>query len=146
MARRLGDEPNELKIHDNISNSDIVLYFRTPTTAENVKYTNAIAQRKRNKIVSKLGETRQRFGAAILMGFREGDFEKKVGDSYVPIGSDETSKHYDTNWKALVMEKASDLVELLAVHVFESPAEVDDDEPEENEADEAVVEENAEKK
>ena len=128
MARRLGDELNELRIRDNISGSTIVLYYRMPTTEEVVRYTNDLIKRRRNKVISQLGETRQKYGSMILEGFRKGDFEKRVGKKYVPLISDPDSKNYDSEWKEHVKKYAADLIELLAVHVFEAPAETEDEE------------------
>jgi hypothetical protein len=135
MARRLGDEPNELRVRDNLSGSEIVLYYRMPTTEENIRYTNALVRREGNKLVSRQGETRQKYGAAILVGIRDGDFERKIGEKYVPISSTHGSEGYDPEWKAHVKKHASDLVELLAVHVFERPAEALEGEKAENEED-----------
>ena len=127
MARRLGNDLCELKIQDNISGSEIVLQYRMPTTQERMAYSNESFQRKRNKLVSRLAETRQKFGTKILAGIREGDFEKKMGSSYVPIASDTASKHYDADWRKHIEEHASDLIELLAAHVFDVPAEMADE-------------------
>jgi len=143
MTRRIGDELNELRIHDNLSNSEIILKYRMPTTQETIRYGSETIIRKRNKIVSRIGETRQKYGAMILEGFRKGDFERKVGDKYVPISSDSDSEHYDPQWKDYLKKYASDLIEVLAVHVFETPAQVDEDQDEEEEME--IQEEDAEK-
>ena len=108
MPRRIGDEVNELRMHDNISNSTIVLYYRMPTPEETVAYTNEITQRKRNRLVSRLGETRQKYGATILEGFRRGDFERKQSKEWLPFDSDPDSPHYAPDWKELVKVNAPD--------------------------------------
>lgn len=129
MPRLLSDDHNKLKIHDNISNSEMVLFYRTPTSQENTQYTNEVTVRKRNRIVSRLGETRQKYGAEILTGFRDGDFVRKnERNEIVPIASDPDSPNYYPEWKDLVREKASDLIEALAIHVFESSVETEDGE------------------
>jgi len=136
MARRTGEGLNELRLHDNISDSDIVLYYRPPTTEEQTAYTNGITARRRNRVVTRLGETRMKYGGRILTGFRPGDFEKKQGDGWVPYASDPQDPAYDPEWLKLVCTYASDLVELLAVHAFEASASVDvadEDEPGEEE-------------
>jgi len=128
MPRRTGNEPNILRIRDHISDSDIVLFYRMPTTREQVAYTNGLIQRRGKKVVYRQGEMRMKYGAAILTGFRTGDFEKQDRDGkWVPYASDPESPRYDPDWKNLICEHAPDLVELLAVHVFESPAEIADD-------------------
>jgi len=128
MPRRLSDETNELRIQDNISGSEIVLYYRMPTTEESIRYTNQMQQRRKNKLVLRLGEVRQKFGAAILTGFRDGDFEIKAGDQYAPIASDPTSRYFDPHWKEHVMQRAADIIEALAIHVFEASVEAAGDE------------------
>ncbi len=122
MARRLGAEQNEMRFKDNLSGSDIVLIYRMPTTQERVAYTNESFQRKANKVVQKTVQTRQKFGAKILAGFRDGDFEIKGPDGkWMPIASDPKSEHFYEGWKAHVEQHASDLVELLAIRVFDVP-------------------------
>ena len=127
MARRLSDEINELRIEDNISGSTIVLYYRMPTTQESIGYTNELTQRKRNKLVMRFGETRQKYGALILKGFRDGDFERMEGGKYVPMAADPKSENYFPEWKEHVMQHASDIIEALAIHVFESSVEMSSD-------------------
>lgn len=126
MARRLSDEINELRIEDNISGSTIVLYYRMPTTRESIGYTNGLTRRKKNKLVMNMGETRQKYGARILKGFRDGDFERMDGE-YLPMASDPKSVNYCPEWKEHVMQHASDIIEALAIHVFESSVEMSSD-------------------
>ncbi|MDY7034561.1 MAG: hypothetical protein SV375_00135 [Thermodesulfobacteriota bacterium] len=126
MARELSEELNELKVQDNISNSSIVLYYRTPTTEENIQYTNESIVRRRNKITSRLGEARQKFGLKILEGFRAGDFTKKIDGRSVPLASDPKSNEYDPEWKILIAKHAPDIIEILAIHAFENAAETAD--------------------
>jgi len=135
MACVLSNKSNELRLQDNISNSIIVLHYRTPTAAEQAKYTNGMTKRVRNKIVNCTGEQRQKYGAEILTGFREGDFIKagKPGDAYyddstggVRFASDKNSQAYDPEWKTRIAKFAPDLIEALAIHAFEQTAAQDD--------------------
>lgn len=126
MARSIEQEVNELKIFDNISNSSLVVYYRNPTTQERAAYANESVQRKRNKIVTRIPEARLKFGGLILEGFREGDFTRKAGGKTVPMASDPQSPHYDPDWKKRLLEGASDIVMLLAGHVFDVSAETED--------------------
>lgn len=73
--------------------------------------------RRGNKIESRMGETRLQYGAKILLGFKDGAFDKAPGE---PLSSDPKSSHYDPSWKAIVKQYAADVIEMLAVHVFES--------------------------
>lgn len=126
MPRRTGTEHNELKIHDNISNSDIILYYRDPDTAERSGYQNESLQRRRSRIVFRTAEARLKYGAKILTGFRSGDFERKIDGRWVPMASDPQSEHYFEDWKAHLVKHAGDLIMLLAAHVFDAPAEVEE--------------------
>jgi hypothetical protein len=119
MARSLTKAPNELRLHDNLSNSVIVLYYRTPTAKEQAEYTNGMTRRERNKLVNCTGEQRQKYGAVILTGFREGDFLKQGGGVF---SSDPQSPVYDPEWKGLITKFAPDLIETLAIHAFEQTA------------------------
>jgi len=134
MARRLGDELNEMRFQDNLSNSEIVLQYRMPTTPERVAYTNESFQRKGRKIISRPVETRLKYGLKILEGIREGDFEVKGPDgTWVVISSDPKSEHYFAGWKEHVEKYASDIVELLAIRVFDVPVQAAPEEDAEEE-------------
>jgi len=111
---------NELVINDSISGTQIILYYRVPTTQERIRYSQSLFRRERNKIVYSVAEGRQHWGKELLVGFREGDFavEDKKGKA-VPYSSDPENKQYREDWKELVCTYAPDLVEFLALTVFE---------------------------
>jgi len=119
---------NELKIHDNVSDSDIVLFYRTPTTKERQEYQNLALQRKGKKVTFNQAEARLVSGLKILTGFREGDFVRDVLGAAQPYSSDKNSPHYLEEWKTEVEAGASDLIMLLAAHVFDASAEIVDPE------------------
>jgi len=129
MARRLGAELNTLKLIDNLSGSELEIYYRMPTAQEHIQYTNSLSQRRGNKVVSRVAETRQKFGARILKGFREGDFERPDGKGgWLPLASDPQSKHYAEDWKKQVQDLAPDVIESLAIRVFEASTQAAPDE------------------
>lgn len=132
MPRRLSDD-NELVIQDNISGTTIVLKHRLPTTKERTGYANNSFQRSRNKVKSRVNETRLNYGLKILTGFRDGDFEIERDGKWVPIASESQSPNYVEDWKLQVKQYGADLVEVLAARVFEAPAEILDEDPEEDE-------------
>lgn len=117
MPRVLNDKPCEVTFFDRISDSRITLYYRLPTPEERIKYTNSGITRRGNKMEPRLGETRVNYGLLILTGFKDGDFEKAPRQ---PIASDQESPNYDPGWKSLVKQYAADVLEMLAVHVFEA--------------------------
>jgi len=120
MPRVLSKETYELRIQDNISGSELVFYYRMPTTQERIAYQNEGTQRIKNKLVFRTGQTRQKFGAKILRGIRKDDFIVEKDGKPVDISS-------MPDWKELIEEHAMDLVELLAAHVFENSAEALED-------------------
>lgn len=147
MPRRLSDEHNVLKLFDNISNCEIHFSYRNPTTEERAAYSNESIQRSRNKVLFRTVKARHKFGLKILAGIRDGDFETRKGGKYVPISSDPESPHYDPDWKKHVMTYAADLVELLAAHVFDTPAETLDETPDSgDEPNQPAAQEDIEKK
>ena len=138
MPRRLSDEPNEMTFQDNLSGSEIVLQYRMPTTAERAGYTNESFQRKGRKLVSRQVETRLKYGAKILTGIREGDFEIKQDGKWAPISSDPGSDNYAEDWNDQVLKYGADLIELLAIRVFDAPVQVAEED--EEDADQAEAE------
>lgn len=126
MPRRIGEEVNALEIHDNISNSDIVLHYRNPTTAERSGYANECIMRKRNRVEYRQAEARLKYGLKILTGFRAGDFERKPDGKWVPMSSEEGADNYFADWKEHLKKHAADLIMLLAAHVFDGSAEIND--------------------
>jgi len=116
MPRLLNDKPCEVTFYDRISDSKITLLYRLPTTEERVAYTNSVVMRRGNKIESNIGAARLKGGSAILLGFKDGAFETDKG----PLSSDPASPNYDPAWKTIVRQYAPDVIEMLAIHVFES--------------------------
>lgn len=123
--RLISNEPNIMKIHDNLSDSDMHIYYRSPTVKEVAGYTNSMTKRVRNRIINCTGECRQKHGRDILEGFRDGDFGIMKDGKVSVISSDPKSQNYDPKWKDLFCEHAADLVERLAIHAFENTAEMD---------------------
>jgi hypothetical protein len=125
MPRRLSDELNELRLRDNLSGSEIVLFYRLPSTSERAAYANDCFRRKGNKFEARMIEARQKHGAKILEGVRDGDFEVPMpgaSSEYRPIASDPQSPNYAADWRELVARHAGDLLEILAAHVFDGSA------------------------
>jgi len=113
------DVINELKINDAISGETISLFYRLPTTEERVRYGKASIRREGNKIKNEIVESRQKYGKLILTGIKDGDFVKIENGKEVSYSSNPQSPDYDSNWKELVCRYASDLVEFMALQIFE---------------------------
>jgi len=126
--RIASSKPNVLKLHDNISNTSLELYYRTPTAKEQASYTNGMTKRIRNKIINCTGENRQKYGREILKGWRSGDFGEEINGDVMPVNSDPGDPHYREDWKDWFQKHNADLVDRLAIHAFEYTSDTDDGE------------------
>ncbi|MBW1777097.1 MAG: hypothetical protein JRJ54_05815 [Deltaproteobacteria bacterium] len=123
MPTILGASLHTLRVIDNLSGSEIELTYRMPTTKERAAYTSESFRRERNRLVTRLVETRLKYGAQILTGIRDGDFAVEKDGAIRAISSNAASPHYDPEWKEKVVQYAGHLVEILAATVFEGSAE-----------------------
>lgn len=134
MARRLTLEGNNtLLIQDHLSGSQLEIYYRQPTTQERTNFMNMSVTRKNGKVKFQHSEARLKYGADIMTGFRDGDFEVSVDGVFKPISSDPNSPNYQPDWKDRVKGMAHDIIELLALRVFEASVAVG--EPDEEDKD-----------
>lgn len=124
MARSLSSERCEVTFYDKLSDSRITLFYRLPTTEEQIKYTNSHITRRGKNIESTLGESRIAGGLKIMTGFKDGAFEDDKGKL---ISSDPQSGDYRPDWKELVHKYAPDIIARLAMHVYEASLELVDD-------------------
>jgi len=138
MARREADEKNELKIRDNLSDSDITLFYRMPTTKERQEYQNATIKRQKNKIEFNHAAARLTAGLNILTGFSDDSFERKVDGRYVPISCIEGDANYYPAWREWVKVNASDLVMLMAARVFDGSATITTEDEKDESPDEDI--------
>lgn len=108
-------DKNKMVVNDARSGSEIELYYRNPTTHEEVEYQSKLFKRLGKKVLINAFSTRLEMGLKILTGFREGDFgiEGKV------ISSDPSRPDYKENWKELLKENAADIVTAFSFAVFE---------------------------
>jgi len=113
--RDLNAKRNILTIRDSASGDEHELYYRTPTNAEVVAYMSSQIKRDGGKLVSHIYDTRLKFGALILEGFKKGTF----GLDGVAFSSDPEDDDFRITWKDLLSKHAGDVVSTLAVHAFE---------------------------
>jgi hypothetical protein len=120
MARRESSKKNLLLLQDNLSDSTLGLYYRTPTTKERQAYINNRSKRLGKKFVDNSAANRVDSGKRILTGLREGDFERAVGDDqYQPIATEPGHKDFYEDWPNWMEEHCSDVLTMLAIRVFE---------------------------
>ena len=127
MARELTSEKLKLTFYDRLSDSDLELFYRLPTTEEQIKYDNSLMTRNRNKVSTAIGEARMKFGAKILTGIGDNSFVHEKEGKVVPLHSREDSDHYEADWKEIVVRLAPDVVSKLGFVVFEGSLERADD-------------------
>jgi len=124
MAFCLGQVENKLKIKHNLSNTEIELSYRLPTTEERIAYRNDQIKRIGENIEANTGAVRIENGISILTGIRTGDFEIIENGKKSIISSDTNDPAYRKDWKNVLKTYASDLIELLAVRVFDNSAQI----------------------
>ncbi|MFA4871375.1 MAG: hypothetical protein WC623_24465 [Pedobacter sp.] len=111
---KLSDK-NKIGIFDARSGTDIELYYRTPTTSEEVEYQHLLVKRQGRKVIINPFEARLEMGLRILTGFSEGSF----GIDGKAISSEPENPNYKENWKDLLKETASDIITTFAFTIFE---------------------------
>ncbi|MFA5423037.1 MAG: hypothetical protein WC374_04200 [Phycisphaerae bacterium] len=129
MARILSDKPCRITFQDNIAGGSITLEYKLPSAEDRIKYSNSLISRHGKKIESTMGETRMKFGAKILSGIADGEFQKEDGK---PLSSKQDSPNYDAEWKSFIEKYAPDVIAMLAMHVFENAltiGEVEEEDP-----------------
>ena len=117
---------------DNISGTELKLYYRQPTTSERQAFINMCIQRTRNKVTTHHAAARLKYGLLILTGFRSGDFGRIWEGKPEPMASDPDHDDYYVDWKKELETGAGDIVMLLAAQIFEAPAEISDAEEEDD--------------
>lgn len=112
MARREA-AVNEFIIQDHLSDTELKVYYRQPTTEERQAYINNRHKRVGDEYVDNSVAGRVAGGKAIITGVGEGDFERLEGEGHVPVTPDQK------DWKEWMEANAADVLQLLAVRVFE---------------------------
>ena len=127
----LNSNKNSLKLFHRLSNSELEIYYRNPTTEERVDYRMEKIQRINDEIKFNIPETRVKFGEKIITGFREGDFGFYEEGNVKEISSDPSSENYREDWKTILKENASDVLETLAGAVFDDSIDISPPPPDE---------------
>lgn len=110
MPRELKpSDHNVFKFKDPTCGDELHIYYRTPTTKERISFKTESFVRKGKKFINKVHEKRQEYALKIITGFRDGDLtiDRK------PIGPNHKG------WKELIEETCGDILDLIAMAVFE---------------------------
>jgi len=122
MPRLLSERatPNLMRLRDPVSGAVLGLFYRLPATSERVAYLGALLRREGDSAACDVLAVRRRAGLALLTGVAEGDFALPgEGGVMRPLSSEAASPHFEPRWRELIEERAPELVEALACHVFE---------------------------
>jgi len=113
--RDLNAKRNILTIRDSATGDEHEMYYRTPTNAEVVAYMSAQIKRSGSQLIQTVYETRLKFGALIIEGFKKGTF----GIDGKAFSSDKGDVDFREDWKELLTKSAGDVVSTVAVQAFE---------------------------
>lgn len=107
---------NVLEVQDGISGDVHELYYRAPTNTEQASYqTKLFSLKGGKKMKVQIHQTRAAFGKKILTGFKKGTF----GIDGKAFSSDPADPDYRGDWKELLSEHASAVLNALCFQVFE---------------------------
>ncbi|MEN6477856.1 MAG: hypothetical protein ABFC75_07710 [Rectinema sp.] len=113
--RDLAAEKFVAEITDGRSGDTHELYYRQPSNEEIAAYQARLVTRRGNKLTMNIHETRLKYGAKILTGFKKGT----IGLNGRAISSEEIDPDYYADWKKVLVEKAPDLVCAVAIAAFD---------------------------
>ncbi len=113
--RDFSAEKNVIEIQDGISGDVHEVSFRTPTNEERAAFQAGLFKRKGSKLVGSIFESRMKYGARIITGFRKGT----LGMDGRPFASEPGDPDYREDWLALIVEHAPDIVQAVAMAAFE---------------------------
>jgi hypothetical protein len=119
---------HRMDFYSRTAGQKLTLFYRLPTEDERFGYENGRVKRDKGKVVNMAGRLRREYGLAIITGLGEGCFGKPGGQPdadgkvpVIPVSSDKDSPHYDPKWKTHLKRYAVELVEALAIRIFEEP-------------------------
>ena len=126
----LNSKKNVIQFKHKPSNTDIEIYYKNPTTEDRVGYKNERIQRDGDQITFNVPETRIKYAEKIITGIREGDFGQEINGEVRPLSCNPDSEYYNDKWKDILKANAPDVLETIAVFIFDDPIElIPPDEP-----------------
>jgi len=114
---------NKLVLEHVKSGRSITLYYRDPTTEEQIAFSNSIVKRENRTIKFDQAGVRLRGGLKVCTGIEDGELAISDGKGgQIPVSSDPDSPDYRKDWKKILKQYLPDIMMLLGAHVFESTA------------------------
>ena len=109
-------EKNEINIFDKLGGTNIIFYHRTVNSSDRLRYKGlTIEKLNAGGKMEDIVEEQLDFVLEFITGVSEGAF----GVNNKPISSDPQNKNYYEGWKAVIREKASDLLETVKTVLFD---------------------------
>ena len=109
-------EKNEIHIYDKLGGANIIFYHRTVTSSDRLRYKSLTIEKLNAGVkMENIVEEQLDFVLEFITGVSEGAF----GVNNKPISSDEKNKNYYEGWKAVIREKASDVLETVKTILFD---------------------------
>jgi len=114
---------NEAIVKDNISNTDIKIFYRMPNTEERVNFRSKVGFNLEQ--INERVDTAVEYGLKLITGFRKGDI--KIADNIgkiKDISSNPKDPEYEPEWKKLLKEYRPDILEALAYRIYFNPCDI----------------------
>lgn len=109
-------EKNEIHIFDKLGGTNIIFYHRTVNSSDRLHYKSLTIEKINAGVkMEEIVEQQLDFVLDFITGVSDGAF----GVNNKPISSDSKKKNYYEGWKAIMREKASDLLETVKIVLFD---------------------------
>ena len=109
-------EKNEIHIFDKLGGTNIIFYHRTVNSSDRLHYKSLTIEKLNAGVkMEDIVEEQLDFVLDFITGFSAGAFS--INDK--PISSDPKKKNYYEGWRAVIREKASDLLETFKNILFD---------------------------
>jgi len=118
------DVVNEMLISCTISGEELLFEFRTPTSQERQQYFAGMFRREGGDVRDNSSENRLKWGKEIISGIGENQIAYQSANGPKPLSSNEKNENSRADWKDLLVQYAPDLVEFLAIRIFEGQRQV----------------------
>ena len=113
------DVINEITILDAVSQTEITVFYKSPTAQEQQAWSADLFRRENDEVVDNEVNACLKFGAELMVGVSDGALGIPTSNGEIkPISSDPKSPDYDEDWKRHLMEHATGFVVTFGNYVF----------------------------